>query len=42
MGRVEDVFVIILAINHVLSVQELAELQKMTEGASLSVPEVGG
>jgi len=35
MGRVEDVFVIILAINHVLSVQELAELQKMTEGASL-------
>jgi purine-binding chemotaxis protein CheW len=33
MGRVEDVFVIILAINHVLSVQELAELQKMTEGA---------
>lgn len=35
MGRVEDVFVIILAINHVLSLRELAELQKMTEGAML-------
>ncbi|EIC19688.1 chemotaxis protein CheW [Thiorhodovibrio frisius] len=39
MGRVEDVFVIILAINHVLSVQELAELKKMTEGANLGPTE---
>jgi purine-binding chemotaxis protein CheW len=36
MGRVDDVFMIILAIDHVLSVQELAALKKMTESANLA------
>ncbi|MBK1648180.1 chemotaxis protein CheW [Rhabdochromatium marinum] len=40
MGRVEDIFVIILAINHVLSVQELAELKRMAEGAGIGDTEV--
>ncbi len=33
MGRVEDVFVIILSVDHVLSVQELAALRRMGEEA---------
>ena len=41
MGRVEDVFVIILAVDNVLSIQELAALKKMVEGASLDGPNVG-
>jgi purine-binding chemotaxis protein CheW len=31
MGRVEDVFVIILSVDHVLSVQELAALRRLSE-----------
>lgn len=41
MGRVDDVFVIILAIDHVLSIQELAALRKIAEGAGLDGPNVG-
>lgn len=33
MGRVDDVFVIILSVNHVLSIQELAALRKLSEAA---------
>ena len=31
MGRLDDIFVIILSIDHVLSVRELAELHQLTE-----------
>jgi purine-binding chemotaxis protein CheW len=41
MGRVEDVFVIILAIDNVLSIQELASLKKIVEGVGLDGPNVG-
>jgi purine-binding chemotaxis protein CheW len=41
MGRVNDVFVIILAIDHVLSIQELAALKKITEGVGPDGPNVG-
>jgi purine-binding chemotaxis protein CheW len=36
MGRVEDVFVIILSVDHVLSVQELAALRRLSEEAEPS------
>jgi purine-binding chemotaxis protein CheW len=32
MGRVDDVFVIILSIDHVLSIQELAAIKQLTDG----------
>ncbi|WPL19612.1 Chemotaxis protein CheW [Thiorhodovibrio winogradskyi] len=41
MGRVQDVFVIILAIDNVLSIHELAALKKMVEGAGPDGPNVG-
>ncbi|MBK5970268.1 MULTISPECIES: chemotaxis protein CheW [Thiorhodovibrio] len=41
MGRVNDVFIIILAVDNVLSIQELASLKKLVEGASLDGPNVG-
>lgn len=41
MGRVNEVFVIILAIDHVLSIQELAALKKMTPGGGLDGLHVG-
>ena len=41
MGRVEDVFVIILAIDNVLSIQELAALKKIVEGAGMDGQNVG-
>ncbi|NEX23939.1 chemotaxis protein CheW, partial [Thiorhodococcus mannitoliphagus] len=31
MGRLEDVFVIILNVDHVLSIQELAALRRLSE-----------
>ncbi len=34
MGRLDDVFVIILSIDHVLSVRELAELHQLTEATT--------
>ncbi|MBK1721344.1 chemotaxis protein CheW [Thiocystis violacea] len=36
MGRVDDVFVIILSVDHVLSIQELAALRKLSEEAAAS------
>ncbi|EXJ16846.1 chemotaxis protein CheW [Imhoffiella purpurea] len=36
MGRVEDVFVIILSMDHVLSIQELAALRRISEEAASS------
>lgn len=41
MGRVDDAFVIILAVDNVLSIQELAALKKMVEGGGLDGPNVG-
>ena len=35
MGRIDDVFVIILSIDHVLSMQELAALRRLSEEASI-------
>lgn len=40
MGRIDDVFVIILSIDHVLSVQELAALRQLSEDAAPSGPDV--
>jgi purine-binding chemotaxis protein CheW len=34
MGRVDDVFMILLDINHVLSVEELSQLEKLGQYAS--------
>lgn len=42
MGRVDDVFVIILSVDHVLSVQELAALRHFTEDAVSSSNELEG
>ncbi|MBK1647813.1 chemotaxis protein CheW [Rhabdochromatium marinum] len=41
MGRVNDVFVIILAIDNVLSIQELATLKAITERVNPDGPNVG-
>ncbi len=41
MGRVGDIFVIILAIDNVLSIQELAALKKLSEGAGPGGMDVG-
>lgn len=39
MGRVEDEFIILLAINHVLSVQELSQLNELTHVQESSLVE---
>lgn len=39
MGRVEDVFIIILSVDHVLSVQELAALKSLTAEATAHGPD---
>ncbi|MBK1718493.1 chemotaxis protein CheW [Thiocystis violacea] len=40
MGRVDDVFVIILSVDHVLSMQELAALRKLSQEAAPSGTDV--
>lgn len=42
MGRVDDVFVIILSVDHVLSVQELAALRQLSGETETSGPETAG
>jgi purine-binding chemotaxis protein CheW len=39
MGRVDDVFVIILSVDHVLSIQELAALRKLGDEAAPGGPD---
>ncbi len=40
MGRLEDVFVIILSIDHVLSIDELATLRRLSEETARSDPDL--
>ena len=41
MGRVDEVFIILLDINHVLSTEELAELQQMAQGKDAVTEKAG-